>query len=190
MRTKNMLLTAAVIGLAVVAGLLGVGGTWALWNATVSSDAGPIQAATFEVKVNGKSIGPPDANVSVDLEGGSPELTPTRKVYAAVTITNATNASGPFKVTADLGIPQATSGTGVDMRPYLDLSTARLSSGACSAVSPSFYAATDRSVEIPKDGSATYCVEVALKANTPSTLGSKSFTVSLPLSISQLPAGA
>jgi predicted ribosomally synthesized peptide with SipW-like signal peptide len=190
MRTKNMLLTAAVIGLAVVGGLLGVGGTWALWNASVQSNPGTVQAANFDIQVNGTSIPPTGTNVSVDLEGGNSELTPTRKVYAAVTITNATNASGPLKVGAELGAPQATGGTGEEMRPYLDLSTAPLSSGACSALSPSFYAVSARSVDIPKDRSATFCVEVALKANAPSTLGGKSFTVSLPLSVSQLPAGA
>jgi predicted ribosomally synthesized peptide with SipW-like signal peptide len=190
MRTKNMLLTAAVIGLAVVAGLLGVGGTWALWNASVQSDPGTVQAANFDIKVNGKSIPTDGSNVSLALEDQTTRLSPTQNVYAAVTVTNATNASGPFNVRADLGAPVPASGTEADMTSYLILTTAPLATGKCSAVPSVSYTTAAKSAQISKDRSASYCVQVALKPDAPSSLGGRTVTVVLDLSISQLPAGA
>jgi predicted ribosomally synthesized peptide with SipW-like signal peptide len=190
MRTKNMLLTAAVIGLAVVAGLLGVGGTWALWNASVQSNPGTVQAADFDITVNGKSIPADGSNVSLALEDQTARLSPTQNVYTAVTVTNATNASGPFKVRADLGAPVPASGTEADMKSYLSLTTAPLDSGKCSAVPSGSYTTAAKSAQISKDHSTTYCVQVALKPNAPSSLSGQTVNVVLDLSISQLPAGA
>lgn len=190
MRTKNMLLTAAVIGLAVVAGLLGAGSTWAVWNASAESTPGTIQAANFDITVNRQSIPTDGASVSIDLEDPSARLSPTTKVYAAVTVTNATNASGPFTVRADLGVPRPAGNTPADIQQYLSLATAPLSSGTCSAVPAASYTATARSMQLEKSASSTYCLEVALQPNAPSTLGGTTVNVVLPLSVSQLPAGS
>jgi predicted ribosomally synthesized peptide with SipW-like signal peptide len=190
MRTKTMLLSAAVIGLAVVAGLLGVSGTWALWNASVQSNPGTVQAANFDIKVNGKSIPADGSNVSLAVEDQTARLSPTQKVYAAITVTNATNASGPFTVRTDLGAPLPASGTEADMKSYLRLTTAPLASGKCSAISSGYYTTAAKSAQITKDDSATYCVQVALKPDAPSSLGGKTVNVVLDLSVSQLPAGA
>lgn len=190
MRTKNMLLTAVVIGLAVVAGLCGVGGTWALWNASVQSAAGTVQAATFDIQVNRQSIPAGAQSVSVQLEDPAARLTPSTKVYAAVTLTNATNASTPLKVRADLGVPQPASSTASEMRQSLVLGTAPLTGGTCTSLAPTAYSTTAKTVQIAKGGSATYCVEVALKSSAPSTLSGKTVDVVLPLTVSQLPAGS
>ncbi|HRO31433.1 MULTISPECIES: SipW-dependent-type signal peptide-containing protein [Micrococcaceae] len=189
MRTKNMLLTAAVIGLAVVAGSLGVGGTWALWNASMQSNPGTVQAANFDITVNGKSIPADGSNVSLALEDQTTMLSPTQNVYAAVTVTNATNASGPFNVRAGLSAPVPASGTEADMKPYLILTTAPRTSGTCSDVPSGAYTTAAKSVQVPKDQSASYCVQVALEPNAPPSLSGRTVTAVLDLSVSQLPAG-
>ncbi|MGD6979891.1 SipW-dependent-type signal peptide-containing protein [Citricoccus sp. CH26A] len=189
MRTKNMLLTAAVIGLAVVAGLLGVGGTWALWNASVQSNPGTVQAANFDIKLNGKSIPADGSNVALSVEDPTAKLSPSQKVFAAVTVSNTTNASGSFTVRADLGTPVPANGTDTDMTPYLSLTTAPQASGKCSDVPSGAYTTAAKSVQIPKDQAASYCVQVALAPNAPSSLGGRTLTAVLDLSVSQLPAG-
>ncbi|MDI3329715.1 MAG: SipW-dependent-type signal peptide-containing protein [Micrococcus sp.] len=193
MRTKNMLLTAVVIGLAVVAGLLGVGGTWALWNASVQSSPGTVQSADFKITVNGSSIPEGATEVSVTPENAQARLTPSSKVYVAVTVGNAVNAGGPFAVNATLGDPTGRdTGTGTGLHHYLTLRTSPLSDSAETCAASTYTTAPPEgwSARIEKDSSATFCLEVGLTSAAPSPPSGTTVTIDLPLSVEQIQAGA
>jgi predicted ribosomally synthesized peptide with SipW-like signal peptide len=187
MRTKNMLLTAAVIGLAVVAGLLGVGGTWALWNASVQSKAGTVSAANFDVTVNTKSMATNGWTVTVDPVADSKPLSPSQKVYAALTVTNTTDASAPLTMNVAPGRPTVPSADGIEWSKHVNIRSRKIESGTCPAA-----AYTDQLPVIPdvsritQKNFVTYCLEVSLKPDPPAELRGKAFTVDVPLTVSQL----
>lgn len=52
MRRKSIPLTVFFLG-AVLAGMFGVQGAWALWSAHAPANAGTVQAADFRVDLNG-----------------------------------------------------------------------------------------------------------------------------------------
>jgi predicted ribosomally synthesized peptide with SipW-like signal peptide len=193
MRAKNMLLTAAVIGAAVVAGLLGVGGTWALWNAAVQSNPGTVTAARFDVTVNKKSMAQNGWTVTVDPVENSKPLTPAQPVYAALTIKNTTDASGPFSIAADPEVPEVSATGGLRWPEFVNVRTVPFESPECQKASYSSTAFTDPPTRtISKNGTQTYCLEVSFKPSVapPVDLVDKTFTVDVRLNISQLQGGA
>lgn len=178
MRTKNMLLTSAVIGLAVVAGLLGVGGTWALWNASVESNPGAVQAANFDIKVD-QSIPANGANVSIALEESAAVLTPHSSVYAVVTVANESNASSPFAVRATFGNPSATPAS---LGEHLTLQVAAQSAATCAkSAFPG-----QQLAPIQNDKPATYCLKIGLSPSVPPSAMGKNTTIQIPLTVSQM----
>jgi predicted ribosomally synthesized peptide with SipW-like signal peptide len=188
MRTKNMLLTAAVIGLAVVAGLLGVGGTWALWNASVQSKPGTVQAADFKITVNGNQIPKGAPEISVTPENPQATLTPTSKVFVAVTIGNATDAGGPFFVHAKLGNPSGrTTGTGLE--DHLTLRTFPRTAATCATSTVKTPPPEGWTSRIEKTASTTFCLEVGLTSAAQSPPNGTTLTIDIPLTVDQMKAG-
>lgn len=182
-RAKSVFITAAVIGLAVVVGLLGVGGTWALWSAAAPANAGVVQAADFRVEINGTLMTTSNgvaATVSVPPQGG---LVPGKPMYAMVTITNATNAGAPFTVRAAFGTPAIGQASIPQLAQNL---TVRLAvapaSGDCAAAS---YTNNRVAVDVPKATSAKVCVQTSLPAAVPLELQNQSATISIPVTATQ-----
>jgi predicted ribosomally synthesized peptide with SipW-like signal peptide len=188
MRTKNMLLTAVVIGLAVVAGLLGVGGTWALWNASVQSNPGTVQAADFKITVNNEPIPEGATEVSVMPENPQVRLTPTSKVFVAVKIGNAANASGPFTVNAILGSPTGRA-TSTGLHNHLVLRTWPKTADTCAASPYKTPPAGGWTAPIEKKSSTTFCLEVGLTSAAQSPPPGTTLMIDLPLTVQQIKAG-
>lgn len=103
MRIKTLLASATLIGLAVVAGLFGVAGTWALWNDAEPSRAGTVRAANFDIRLNDA---PMTTTVTAVEETPGSLLKPDAPVYATVTVANATNAGTPMSVKAVMNPPK------------------------------------------------------------------------------------
>lgn len=187
MSTSDALRMAAVIGTAVVAGLLAVQGTWALWDAAAASGARSVQAADFRVELNGSPMTAGGVSATVALQNPAMALTPTNPVYAAVTLTNATNAGGPFRILAAAGTPSATSST-PGLAATISVQTAPApAAGGCLAAT---YSATPASTVVAKGGSVTLCLRASLPADAPSMLGGSAVAIAVPITATQLPEGA
>jgi hypothetical protein len=184
MRPRNWLLTAAVICAAVVAGLLTVGGTWALWNALAPSGAGTVQSADFRVELNGSPMVVDGVSTTVALQNPSTALTPDNPVYATVKVANATNAGGPFTLNAALGTPTVTHASVAALASTLTVQTARMpASGQCSGAT---YTSTPASASIAKDASATFCLRMSLPSTAPESLTQATATVTVPVTATQI----
>lgn len=185
MRATTALKSTAVVCGAVVAGLLATGGTWALWNTSVTTAAGTVQAADFRITLTGTDSSPmtlPDGTAAtVSMKGGQTELVPDTSVYAEVTIANDTNAGGPFDVQASLGTPSL-KGTPESLSPWLSTSTAPAPrSGTCSAADYT----RDATATISKGDSAKLCLQVTLDADAPETATRQTATMKIPVKAKQ-----
>lgn len=183
MRIKTMVQTAAVIGLAVVAGLLGVGGTWALWNASAPAQMGTVQAADFQVTVNGSPLAAQGVSANAKPETQGAALTPKTPVYSIIAITNATDASGPFSLRTVLGQPKAT-GTAAALASSLSIQTASMpASNRCADAT---YTGTPAATTITKGATARLCLRMSLPHNAPDTLAQATATVTVPVTATQI----
>lgn len=183
MNIKGMLRMAAVVGVAVLAGLIGVQGTWALWSSTVQVEPQRIQAADFRVELNGSPMTVNGVAATVTLPNPSVPLTPTTPIHAAVSVRNATNAGGTFKVLAATGPAVISNATIPALTTSLTVQTAPApASGDCAAAT---FGATRASVSIAKGAAAVICVRVSLPANAPETLRGATATITVPVTVSQ-----
>jgi predicted ribosomally synthesized peptide with SipW-like signal peptide len=185
MRSRNWLLTAAVIGAAVVAGLLGVGGTWALWNAVAPSDSGTVQSADFRVDLNGSPMVTDgvSATVAPQYPAGNTAITPDTPLYATVRVANATNAGGPFTITAALGTPTVANASASGLASALTVQSAPMpASGQCSGAT---YTSTPASAPVTKNASTTFCLRLSLPSTASETLTQATAAVTVPVTATQ-----
>lgn len=184
MSTTNLLRMAAVTVLAVVAGLLTVQGTWALWNATTQANAGVVRAADFHVELNGRPMTVNGVAASIALQNPAP-LTPGTSAHLAVTVTNKSNASGPFTIRATAGTAQISTQT-PGLAGTLQVQTAPApANGICSQATYS----PSASVAVAKDAAAAICVRISLPAGASETYRGATAGVTLPITVTQLPQG-
>lgn len=184
MRLKIMMQTTAVIGLAAVAGLLGAGGTWALWNASAPAQMGTIQAADFQVTVNGSPLVAQGVTATAKPETPGGALTPRTPAYSIIAITNATDASGPFSLRTVLGQPRTTN-TSTALASSLSIRTASMpASNRCADAT---YTGTPAATTITKGATTRLCLRMSLPDNAPDTLTQDTATVSVPLTATQIP---
>lgn len=183
MNVRDMMLSATVVALAVVAGLLGAGGTWALWNASAFAGAGAVRSADFRVEINGSPMTTGGVAATINVQGSGP-LTPTSPAYAMLTLSNRTDAGSPFTVRAGLGTPRVSNATVAQLATSLSVQTAVApASGQCSAAT---YGATPASADISKGGAAQFCVRMSLPADAAESLSNASATVAIPVTATQL----
>lgn len=176
MRIKTMLQTTAVLGLAVVAGLLGVSGTWALWNVSVPASAGTIQSASSQMKLAASSAETVRLNHSVG------KLTPDNPVFTSFTVTNETNASGDFRLEA---VPQTleVESDNTELAEHLIVDYASLpNSDTCGAAT---YEDPESAV-VNKDASIKMCVRMSLPETAPSSLSGSAATVTTQVTATQI----
>lgn len=186
MRISTRLKAAALIGLAVVVGLLGVGGTWALWNAAVPSGAGTVQAADFDIRLNGD---PTATTITAAPESGA-LLTPSTPVYARVDVQNASNAGAPMTVAAVMSPPQVVNPSTPALGSALSVRAAPAPpSGSCAAAT---YPASNTSTAttIAQGSTGRFCLRMALPTGAaPAGLTSATATIATTVTITQQPRG-
>ncbi|MFZ3454183.1 hypothetical protein [Arthrobacter sp. 7Tela_A1] len=187
MAKKTALKATGLVSGAVLLGLLTVQGTYALWDAAVQATTGNIQAATFNVEMDG-------GNGSVmmaqpDGSAGTVSLATTAlgavdagaSVYAGVRLTNHTDAGGEFTLRAAAG--QADTGSLGSLLTVHQRAVPGADLNAC--YNPALYTGTAAgSLDIPKHGSGVLCFEVSLAA-TAGAEGQVS-TISIPLTVEQI----
>jgi predicted ribosomally synthesized peptide with SipW-like signal peptide len=188
MRVTAQLKAAALIGLAVVVGLLGVGGTWALWNAAVPSGAGTIQAADFDIRLNNAPMG---ATATAAPESPGALLTPDAPVYATVKIENATNAGTPMTVAAVMNPPQVVNASHAGLTASLIVRAAEApTSGAC-ADAKYTQSNTSATTTIDQTKTGRLCLRMSLAAAVPPELGKTpaTATITTTVTVTQQPRG-
>lgn len=187
MRIPATLKATALIGLAVLAGLLGVTGTWALWNDAEPSGAGTVQSAAFDIRLNGN---PMAATATMVPETPGATVKPGTPVFATVTVRNTTTAGTPMSVTALMGAPAvvnpSTPGLGTALTARTALAPA---TGGCAQAD---YPATNTGVStvIAHGDTARFCVRVTLPQNAPATLAQHTATIAATVTVTQQPRGA
>ena len=175
MKSLRALKAAGLVLAAVVLGLMTVQGSYALWNATASANAGTIQAANFSILVNGTEMASLQQPVPLQL----PELKPGTSTFTQVTVKNNVNATSAMRVrpTVSLGqVPQELSG-------YLTIQAVKLEPGKTCLTS----AATDLGT-IGKGETATICLRAELRPNTPALVLGNTVSIQANLTVSQMPA--
>ncbi|MFC0249965.1 hypothetical protein ACFFIO_15765 [Citricoccus parietis] len=178
MRIKSMLQTTAVLGLAVVVGLLGVGGTWALWNVSAAAGAGTVQSANLVVDVNTSPMLTDGTSTTVALEGPTAQLTPDQPVYATLKLTNNSTATSGLTLRSTLRSDRATSDN-------VELSKALTVQSAAGKCADATFQATSSAV-VAQGDSRTFCLRLSLSAKTPGSLSDKSATVTIPVHVEQV----
>lgn len=182
MRITTRLKAAALIGLAVVAGLLGTSGTWALWNAAVPSGAGTIQAANFNIQLNNAPMG---TTATAIMEASGVTLTPSTPVYARVEIKNATNAGTPMTVNAVMDPPRvvnpSTTALGTALSVRADKAPA---SGSCADAK--YLESTSVTTSIAQGGIGRFCLRMSLPTGAdPKNLTTAKATISTTVTVTQ-----
>lgn len=182
MRIKTSLRSAAVIALALVAGLCGVGGTWALWNTTAPANPGTVQSADFRVELNGTPMTVNGMAATVTLEDPGTALTPTTPAYSVVSIKNAANASAPFSIRVAAGQPRVISANAALTASMTVRSAIKPATQRCAEAD---YASTPAATTITQGSTAQICLQMALPENAPETLARATATVTVPLTATQ-----
>lgn len=188
----------ALIAAGVALGMALVGGSYALWNKLVPAGAGTVRSADFLITLTGSNN---TGTYNMVLANGTPatvaltsaaapldHLFPGTPIYAAVSIGNATSAGSAFTVSATLPGPAviADTGPGTGLAQYLIVQSATAANLAeCTSVLT--YQNTFPVVQIPKGGSAVICFRIQLKPDAPSALQGQTASISVPLSVEQIP---
>lgn len=177
MRIKTVLRTAAVLSLAVVAGLFGVSGAWALWSASAPAEAGTVQSASLVVTANGSPLLVNGISTTVDLAGPRTTLTPSTPVYATLTLSNHSDAPAGLDLRATVGAARVSSA-----KPGLtETMIVQVSAGSCDSAS---FAETSTAV-MAQGGSQAFCVRMSLPKDSPGSLSGGTATVTIPVHVEQ-----
>ncbi|GAB3812689.1 hypothetical protein GCM10028820_06170 [Tessaracoccus terricola] len=182
MTARNVLRVTAVMVIAVLAGVLAVQGTWALWNSAVASGAQSVRAADFQVNLNGNPTIVDGSAVTVSL-GDVGTLTPGATIHAAVNATVPTDAGAEFTVLATVGSPQVQQASVAALPDHLRFQVAPApGSGKCADVAAWTPTAT---ATIGKGGAAGFCVQVQMLPGAPESLQGATATIAIPVSVTQ-----
>ncbi|MBD7996057.1 hypothetical protein H9639_12180 [Arthrobacter sp. Sa2CUA1] len=182
MKSLRALKAAGLIFAAVVLGLMTVQGSYALWNAGAAANAGTIQAASFDVKMDNGT-----GTVLMTQANGQPATLGLKtgpvnagdSAYTGVVLTNDSNAGGPFTVRASADAAQTSSPAlwSVEHR-----AVAGADLGACNAAL--FTSSQAQTTDIPKGGSGVICFKVSLTASA--NIQGQASTINIPLSVAQV----
>ncbi|MFE4542241.1 hypothetical protein [Arthrobacter sp. NPDC056727] len=188
---------AALIAAAVLLGLLAVQGSYALWNAAVSSSPGSVSAASFTVNLTGTSTGQSTSmtlaggqSAVLALTGGATVLTPGTSAYAGVLVGNASDAGGPFSISLTAaGASIANVGTG-SLAAYLSVNAKTAATTTDCAVptgySTSVLTSSLTTAAVPKGGSTVICFQVSLSPSAPAAVKGQSVNITVPVTAQQL----
>ena len=190
MKTPRVLKAAGLIVAAVVLGLMTVQGSYALWNAAVTSNPGTVQAADFKILVNGSEMtsGPMALQIPGTIGKG-------KNFYAPITVQNSVNVTqdSPLALKLDALVYAPTTDFGTN----LTVKTAVLKAGyaTCESLPVTSYAAvakpaTALSVPLPWMAAQTICVQISLNASTPAAQMGKDVKINANLTVAQVAPAA
>lgn len=182
MRLKTMLRTAAVLALAVVAGLFGVSGAWALWSISTPADAGIVQSANFVVEANGDPLLVNGTSTTVALGKPSDTLTPESPVHASLTLANHSDATSELAVRATLGTVTVAS----ENAPLAQSLIVESAPGSCRRASFAPTSSATSSATVTQGASQTFCLRMSLRPEAPASLSNSTATVTLPVHVQQI----
>lgn len=197
MKSTNALKAAGLVLIAVVLGMLTVQGSYALWNKSVASNAGNVQAADFKINLTDSvssqstDMTLPDGTAATLSLTSTPAgvLLPGQNSYAGVQVGNVTNASGDFTVRATTAVPAVYGNSGPALAPYLSIKAVPATSlSQCNetvlyaSATPSGPAMKD----IAKGSAGVFCFQVSLSANMPANLSGKTASIAIPITVNQL----
>lgn len=197
------------VGVALVLGLLGSQGTYALWNTSVTSSGEQVQAADFRVSVAnsaGSNVQMPSAldlsqgvaaaplfpgqsqfnevrfgnQSSARPEAGAVQLGVPNRPFARDSASSANRSfAGSLSLKVALGVPAATSCSAAGGYQDIAMSSSG-NDGEALAGGPSMV--------LPKDGSTKWCFQTTLAANAPDSAQGRSAVVKVTISADQVPA--
>ncbi|MCQ2001786.1 hypothetical protein [Arthrobacter zhaoxinii] len=175
---KSTLKAAGLILAAVVLGLMTVQGSYALWNTTAPSNAGTIQAADFNILVNGSPMTPGPLAVNMgDVAKGQAR-------YQSITVENAVNVtdSSPLRLQASLvGL-----GPVKDFAGYLTVTAAAVPiSSACDLLSANQYTSVSPAPVLTKGAPQKICLKAELNPNTPTAYLGRNVASTITLNVAQ-----
>jgi len=172
---------------AVLLGLVAVQGTYALWSAAVQTADGNLQAASFNVEMDGGSgvvmMRQPDGSQGTVGLATAPlgPVNAGQSVYAGVKLTNLTDAGGSFTLAASAGQP-VLGGPLAHLLAVEQRAVAGSDLAACS--DPALFAGSaGRNLELPKSASGLLCFRVTLSAAA--NAEGQTSTISIPLTVEQ-----
>lgn len=192
MRGGTALKTGGLIAAAAGLGLLATQGTLALWNSIAPVELGVIRAADFTVTLSDESARSLDMTGAVEIPFSLTDVAPLaglypgKAVYAAVQLSNGTNATSDFDVQVAIAEPPAITS---EWAHYLQVrSQTAASFAACPETGAGYSAVAPGSpiALIPKGASSVLCLELTLAANAPASLQGAPGTATLRLSAAQL----
>jgi hypothetical protein len=196
MGIPRSLRAAALIAVAVLLGLLAVQGSYALWNATVSSAPGAVSAASFTVNLTGTPSGQATPmtlaggqSASLALNAQTAALTPGTATYAGVLVGNASDAGGAFSISVTAEGPTIANSGGGSLATYLTVSAKTAAATADCSTATNYSPLTTAgltSAAVPKGGSTVMCFEVKLSAAAPAAVKGQAVNITIPLTARQL----
>lgn len=184
MKSIRVLKAAGLVLAAVVLGLMSAQASYALWNTAATTDAGSIQAAGFDVRMD-NGTGRPVLMTQADGTRGTVPLNAGTvnagsSAYTAVVLSNDSNAGGEFTIRASVtGAAQTPAG---DLWRVAHRAVPGNDPASCNAAL--FAATAAQTVDIPKGASGTICFEVSLAASA--NIQGQASTISIPLSAAQV----
>jgi predicted ribosomally synthesized peptide with SipW-like signal peptide len=190
-----MLRAGALIAAAVILGLLAVQGSYALWNASITTTPGSISAASFDVALTASPSGqatnmslPGGTSATINL-GQPTSLAPGTPVYASLVVGNNSNAGGTFSTSITAGQPTVTNVGLGSLAQYVTVS-AKFASAVAECYSATGYTALTAagltSGAVAKAASSVLCFQVSLSSSTSMLLKGQAVNISLTLTARQL----
>ncbi|MFT4285885.1 MAG: SipW-dependent-type signal peptide-containing protein [Protaetiibacter sp.] len=169
--------TSAILAGAVVLGLAGAGGTYALWNRTATVNAGTVTSGSVGLTVN--------AQTSYDIGASSMTgvLLPGRSRITTAPLAVSNTGTTPLSVTA--GTPVVTGALASELNVAI-----RQVAGSGSSCTPTATGATPVTLTAPvvvAAGATIYvCVEAQLKTTAPASAQGASAQFTIPLAGTQV----
>ncbi|MFC7861105.1 hypothetical protein [Arthrobacter koreensis] len=187
MAMKAALKGTGLVLCAVLLGLMTVQGTYALWSASAPSAGGSLQAASFNVEMDGGAgvvmMEQPDGSQGTVGLATAPlgPVNAGESVYAGVKLTNLTDAGGTFTLAATAGQPVV----GGSLAPLLDIDQRAVGGADLAACSnPALFTGPAApALELPKGTSGVLCFRVTLSAAA--NAEGQTSTISIPLTVEQ-----
>ncbi len=173
MKSLRALKAAGLVLAAVVLGLMTVQGSYALWNAVVTSNAGTIQSANFSIRVNDVEM----ASLAQPVPLKLPELKVGTSTFIPVTVKNNVNATSAMLVQPSIVLGEVPD----ELKGYLTLEAVKLIAGKDCLTS------TENNLGmIAKSETITICLRATLAPGTPGKLLGGELQIPVTLTVSQV----